>query len=94
MRWLHRLGLRYRLMYERQAYERPDGSYLFFGGLHIGNVGGGQGLIADHTRVAEQLGVEVRYATTATDLLVEDGRVGRRGGPDARRADASGGPSR
>ena len=75
VRWLHRLGLRYRLMYERQAYERPDGSYLFFGGLHVGNVDGGQGLIADHTRVAGQLGVEVRYTTSVTDLLVEDGRV-------------------
>jgi tricarballylate dehydrogenase len=75
VRWLHRLGLRYRLMYERQAYERLDRSYLFFGGLHIGNVGGGQGLIADHTRVAARLGVQVRYSATATDVIVEDGRV-------------------
>lgn len=75
VRWLHTLGLRYRLMYERQAYERPDGSYLFWGGLHIGNVGGGEGLIADHTRVAAELGTEVRYGTRATGLIVEDGRV-------------------
>ena len=75
VRWLHRLGLRYRLLYERQAYERPDGTYLFFGGLHIGNVDGGQGLIADHARVADRLGVKVRYSTAATDLIVEDGHV-------------------
>ncbi|MEZ5230109.1 MAG: FAD-dependent oxidoreductase [Acidimicrobiales bacterium] len=49
MRWLHGLGLKYRLMYERQAYERPDGTYLFWGGLHVGNVDGGQGLMADHS---------------------------------------------
>src|SRR3954470_3145881 len=67
LRWLHGLGLRYRLMYERQAYARPDGSYLFWGGLHVGNVGGGEGLIADHRKVAAGLGVEVRYATAATD---------------------------
>jgi tricarballylate dehydrogenase len=75
LRWLSGLGLRYRLMYERQAYARADGSYLFWGGLHVGNVGGGEGLIADHRAVAEKLGVTVRYGTAATDLVVEDGRV-------------------
>jgi tricarballylate dehydrogenase len=75
VRWLHSLGLRYRLMYERQAYERPDGSYLFWGGLHVGNVDGGEGLIADHTRTAAQLGTEIRFGTRATALIVEDGRV-------------------
>ena len=52
VRWLQRLGVRYRLMYERQAYARPDGTFLFWGGLHIGNVGGGEGLMADHVAVA------------------------------------------
>ena len=41
--WLHGKGLRYRLMYERQAYADPTGRYLFWGGLRIGNVGGGEG---------------------------------------------------
>lgn len=75
VRWLHGLGLKYRLMYERQAYERPDGSYLFWGGLHVGNVGGGEGMMADHTAVARRLGIEVRYGVEATDLIVEDGCV-------------------
>ncbi|TSI15533.1 FAD-dependent tricarballylate dehydrogenase TcuA [Brevibacterium aurantiacum] len=75
LRWLKSLGLKYRLMYERQAYERPDGSYLFWGGLHVGNVDGGQGLIADHTEVATQMGTDVRYGHRATELLVEDGQV-------------------
>jgi len=75
LRWLQGLGLRYRLMYERQAYERPDGSYLFWGGLHVGNVGGGEGMMADHARVAAELGVDVRYGHAATELLVEDGAV-------------------
>ncbi len=93
MRWLHGLGLQYRLMYERQAYERPDGTYLFWGGLHVGNVNGGQGLVADHTRVAERLGTTVRYATAATDLIVEDGRVVgveamTPGGPETWRAES------
>lgn len=75
LEWLHSLGLKYRLMYERQAYETEDGGYLFWGGLHVGNVGGGEGLIADHTRVAQELGAEIRYGHRARRLLVEDDRV-------------------
>jgi tricarballylate dehydrogenase len=75
LRWLNSLGLKYRLMYERQAFERPDGSYLFWGGLHVGNVGGGEGLIEDHTRVAAELGIDVRYGYAAKSLIVEGGRV-------------------
>ena len=75
LRWLSSLGLRYRLMYERQAYERPDGSYLFWGGLHVGNVGGGEGMIADHTALARRLGTDIRYEHRATDLVIEDGTV-------------------
>ena len=75
LRWLTGLGLKYRLMYERQAYRRPDGSYLFWGGLHVGNVGGGEGMMADHARVAAGLGTEVRYGHAATGLVVEDGAV-------------------
>jgi tricarballylate dehydrogenase len=75
LRWLNELGLKYRLMYERQAYERADGSYLFWGGLHVGNVGGGEGLIEDHTRVAGELGIDVRYGHAAKRLIVDNGRV-------------------
>lgn len=75
VRWLHGLGLKYRLMYERQAYERPGGRYLFWGGLHVGNVNGGEGLIADHTAVAARLGTEIRYGAEVTDLLINEGQV-------------------
>jgi tricarballylate dehydrogenase len=75
LRWLQSLGLKYRLMYERQAYERADGGYLFWGGLHVGNVGGGEGLIADHRRVAANLGIEVRYSTPVTGLVLDGDRV-------------------
>ncbi|WP_255183345.1 MULTISPECIES: FAD-dependent tricarballylate dehydrogenase TcuA [unclassified Rhodococcus (in: high G+C Gram-positive bacteria)] len=71
LRWLKQRGLKYRLMYERQAYERPDGSYLFWGGLHVGNTGGGEGLIADHTRVALEEGVDIRYGYGVESLIVE-----------------------
>lgn len=76
LRWLHDdHGVRYRLMYERQAYERPDGTYLFWGGLHVGNVGGGEGLIVDELRAAEAAGVDLRYGHHVVDLLSEDGAV-------------------
>ncbi|RNE59280.1 FAD-dependent tricarballylate dehydrogenase TcuA [Cryobacterium tepidiphilum] len=75
VRWLNSLGLKYRLMYERQAYERADGTYLFWGGLHVGNVGGGEGLMADHTRVAGELGVEVRYGVNVTGLVTDGDTV-------------------
>jgi tricarballylate dehydrogenase len=76
LRWLHTAhGMRYRLMYERQAYENPDGSFLFWGGLHVGNVDGGEGLFADYVRAAADAGVEVRYSSRVTDLVLEDGRV-------------------
>ncbi|MEN5073171.1 FAD-dependent tricarballylate dehydrogenase TcuA [Isoptericola cucumis] len=75
VRWLKGLGLRYRLMYERQAYERPDGTLLFWGGLHVGNVDGGVGLIEDHTKAAAELGTEVRYGARVHDLLTDDDRV-------------------
>jgi tricarballylate dehydrogenase len=88
--WLHDLGLRYRLMYERQAYERADGGYLFWGGLHVGNVDGGKGLIADHRAVAERLGYRVAYGVRVVDFVTIDG-VGRAGADDATRASRAAG---
>ena len=75
LRWLQGMGLKYRLMYERQAYRTEDGGYLFWGGLHVGNVGGGKGLMADHRAAAKRLGVEVIYGCAATGLIVEGNRV-------------------
>ncbi|MFD1214522.1 FAD-binding protein [Arthrobacter sp. GCM10027362] len=86
LRWLHSVGLKYRLMYERQAYKREDGSYLFWGGLHVGNVDGGEGLMHDHVTVAEQLGTEVRSGQDVFGLIVEDGAVR---GVKVRQADGS-----
>ncbi|SDQ18900.1 FAD-dependent tricarballylate dehydrogenase TcuA [Quadrisphaera sp. DSM 44207] len=76
LRWLHGLGLRFRLMYERQAYlDEATGRYVFWGGLAIGSTGGGKGLVAQHAAAAEAGGVEVRYGVRGRDLVVEDGRV-------------------
>lgn len=75
MRWLKSKGLKYRLMYERQAYKQPDGGYLFWGGLHVGNVDGGEGLVRDHFRVAEETGIDILFDAPATRLTEYDGTV-------------------
>ena len=51
VRWLRGKGLRFRLMYERQAYE-VDGRQRFWGGLAVGTVDGGDGLMAQHRAAA------------------------------------------
>lgn len=75
LRWLTRHGLRFRLMYERQAYQNDAGDHVFWGGLAIGSTGGGKGLVEQHEAAAAAAGVEVRYGVAATGLLTEDGRV-------------------
>lgn len=74
MRWLRERGLRFRLSYERQAYE-TDGIYTFFGGLAVITVDGGKGLVAQHTAAASQAGIELQYTSPMTDLIQSDGAV-------------------
>ncbi|MGW5643844.1 FAD-dependent tricarballylate dehydrogenase TcuA [Saccharopolyspora sp. NPDC003752] len=71
VRWLAGKGIRWRLMYERQAY-LSDGKWVFSGGLFVGTVDGGKGLIAQHTRAALEEGVEIRYGAEVTALHLAD----------------------
>lgn len=75
MTWLRELGLRFELMFHRQAYE-VDGRYRFWGGLAVGVVGGGKGMIEQHLAAAERAGIEVRFDSPVTDLIVDGGAVG------------------
>lgn len=75
VRWLSGLGMPFRLMYERQAYERPDGRYLFWGGLAVGATGGGKGLMAGHREIAARLGVDVRYERCCSALVRDSAGV-------------------
>jgi tricarballylate dehydrogenase len=74
MRWLADKGLRFRLIYERQAYF-SSGAWVFFGNLALGTVDGGRGLIAQHTAAAAAAGVRVRYDAAVVELLVEDDTI-------------------
>ena len=68
VRWLRGKGLRFRLMYERQANE-VDGRQRFWGGLAVGTVDGGEGLMAQHRAAAERDGIELRHGAAVEDLL-------------------------
>ena len=61
LRWMRARGIRFRLMYERQAYEGADGRWTFWGGLAVGTVDGGRGLIDQHAAAAERTGIELRH---------------------------------
>lgn len=74
VRWLHEKGLRFRLMYDRQSYE-IDGKRRFWGGLVLGTIGGGKGLIQQHTEAAEKTGIELRYDFPVIGLLQDDDGV-------------------
>ena len=58
-------------MYERQAYSSGDAS-VFFGGLPLGSVGGGKGLIAQHTAAATGAGVVIQYGAAVSGLRRDD----------------------
>jgi tricarballylate dehydrogenase len=58
--WLREVGLRFRLMYERQSYRTADAEQ-FWGGLAIGTVDGGKGLVAKHFDAAARRGIEMAF---------------------------------
>jgi tricarballylate dehydrogenase len=79
LQWLAGLGVRWRLMYERQAYER-DGGWTFWGGLAIGTVDGGKGLIAQHRRAAGRSGIRVEHGVAVTGVAGDGVRYRTAGG--------------
>jgi tricarballylate dehydrogenase len=62
-------------MYERQSYA-VDGRHVFWGGLAVGAVDGGEGLMAQHRAAAARSGVELRHGVAVEDLVRDrDGRI-------------------
>ena len=68
MLWLRERGVRWLLMYGRQAFD-VDGKRRFWGGLVVEAVGGGPGLSDRLFELAKQEGAEVRYECGASGLL-------------------------
>ena len=71
IRWLAGRGLRFRLMYERQAHA-VEGRHRFWGGLALGTVDGGEGLMAQHRAAAERTGIEIRHGAAVEDLARDE----------------------
>ena len=69
--WLRSHGIRWILMFGRQSYKVGD-RHRFWGGLAVEAVGGGPGLVQALYDRAAALGIEVRYETKATRLLLDD----------------------
>jgi len=72
MLWMRERGVRWVLLYGRQAFE-VNGKRRFWGGLIIEAVGGGPGLSDRLFELADEAGVDVCYGRGATGLLKDDG---------------------
>ena len=71
MAWMReRAGVRWVLMYGRQAY-RVEGKLRFWGGMIVEVVGAGKGLSDGLFATATEQGVEVRYGARAMALLTD-----------------------
>ena len=74
-KWLAKNGIKFRLSFERQAYE-IEGRFKFWGGMVLNVVDGGKGLTKQHQENAKRKGVEVRYESPVMGLIrSESGEV-------------------
>jgi tricarballylate dehydrogenase len=75
MLWMRDKGVRWVLMYGRQAFRKGD-VHRFWGGLVVEAVGGGPGLSDRLFEAAEEAGVEVQYGCGLRGLILDShGRV-------------------
>jgi len=72
MVWMRAKGVRFQPSYGRQAF-KIDGRFRFWGGLAVETWGGGPGLVDSLYQSAEKADIEVRYATRAVSLLMDEG---------------------
>jgi tricarballylate dehydrogenase len=72
VRWMRDAGVRFRLLYERQAYE-VQGRWRFWGGLALGAVEAGKGLVAQLHAAAVEAGVVMRFDTCVDRFLLDAG---------------------
>ncbi|MBI4198918.1 MAG: FAD-dependent tricarballylate dehydrogenase TcuA [Chloroflexi bacterium] len=70
MMWLREQGMRFVPLWGRQAF-KVGNVYRFWGGLTVEAVGGGKGLSDQLFSMLERRGIEVRYETKATRLLMD-----------------------
>lgn len=71
MDWLHGKGIRFELMFHRQAYQIGE-RFRFWGGLAVGVVGGGKSLVSQHLAAAHANGIEVRFGAGVAGLTSDE----------------------
>jgi tricarballylate dehydrogenase len=75
MQWLRDKGVRWTLAFGRQSF-RVKEKFRFWGGLVVEAVGGGPGLVGALFERAARDGIEIRYGSKATRLVLSrDGRI-------------------
>ena len=72
--WMQRNGVRFAPIWGRQAF-KVDGKFKFWGGLTVEAWGGGEGLVDALHGTLQQKGIEIRYETTAKDLIFDGSEV-------------------
>jgi tricarballylate dehydrogenase len=65
--WLRSKGVRFELLYDRQAY-LVNGRWRFWGGLAVGSEGGGIGLVRAHLEAAARRRIDVLFDSAVTDI--------------------------
>ncbi|KAL1853221.1 hypothetical protein Daus18300_011869 [Diaporthe australafricana] len=70
VKWLAGHGVRFQLSFNRQAYKIGD-RHKFWGGLCLKTEDGGKGLMEDHRRAAEKVGVSVMHGTAARKIVTD-----------------------
>jgi tricarballylate dehydrogenase len=74
MQWLASHGVKFEPIYDRQSFEK-DGRHVFWGGLTLAARHEGVGLFDQELAAFKRLGGVIRYNSTVTGLLSENGRV-------------------
>ncbi|KAG8165553.1 hypothetical protein KVR01_004105 [Diaporthe batatas] len=74
VKWLAAHGIRFQLSLNRQAYKIGD-RYKFWGGLCLKTQDGGKGLMEDHRRAAEKVGVGIMYENSARKVWVDSNPI-------------------
>ncbi|UCB55079.1 MAG: FAD-dependent tricarballylate dehydrogenase TcuA [Thiotrichales bacterium] len=74
MGWMREKGIRFMPIYGRQAF-KVDGRFKFWGGLTLETWGGGPGLVDQHTKIAKEQGIDIRYDSRVLELLFDGHKV-------------------
>ena len=74
MSWLKSKGMRFLPIYGRQAF-KVDNRFKFWGGLTLEAWGGGPGLVDQHTKIALEQGIQIRYNCRVLSLDFDGHKV-------------------